>query len=235
MITQITMVKNELPLLKAMLPIWKNFADGFVFLVDSSTDGSIEYLNSVKDEFNILEILEYTESSKLWVETDNRQWLFNTALKYSNNIICLDADEYLDGTFSKLDLEQTLDQNPNTVLRLKWVQYTSVNTIRVDGPWLNNYKDRIGNYTEPCDFQYAQIHSTHLPLPEKQLMFDPNKLFIAHLQWIDKTFVAIKQYFWKVTDYVANKNHGVNIVGNSAYDASVNDFEWEEEYTFDLL
>ena len=36
------------------------------------------------------------------------------------------------------------------------------------------------------------------PIPENQLALDPTKLFIAHMQWIDKTFVAIKQYFWKV-------------------------------------
>ena len=58
MIVQITMIKNDLYLLKAMLPIWKKFADSFVFLSDSSTDGSVEYLNSVKDEFNILEVIE---------------------------------------------------------------------------------------------------------------------------------------------------------------------------------
>jgi len=60
-------------------------------------------------------------------------------------------------------------------------------------------------------------------------------LFIAHLQWLDKTHVAIKQYYWKVYDYVNNLVHNVQIVGNKAYDESVNDFKWEEEYTFDVL
>jgi hypothetical protein len=235
MIVQITMIKNELPLLKAMLPIWKKFADGFVFLSDTSTDGSVEYLNSVKDKFNILEVIEYTESKELKIETDIRQLLFNTGHKYSNNIICLDADEYLDGTLTKSNLEQILESNQNTLFNLRWVQYTSINTIRIDGPWLNNYKDRIGNYNKPYDFQYAQMHSTHLPIPEKQFTFDPNQLFVAHLQWVDKTFVAIKQYFWKVTDYVNNKNYNIDVAGNTAYDASVNNFDWIEEYTFDLL
>lgn len=235
MIIQITMIKNELPLLEAMLPIWKEYADGFVFLSDTSTDGSVEYLNSVKEKYNILEVLEYTESEALKIETNNRQLLFDTAKKYSNNIICLDADEYLDGSLTKQELEQVLVSNPNTVFNLRWVQYTSINTIRTDGPWGNNWKDRIGSYENDCKFGFAQMHSTHLPIPEKQLVFDPNVLFVAHLQWIDKTFVAIKQYFWKVTDFVNNKNHGVEVAGNEAYDASINNFNWTEEYTFDLL
>jgi len=235
MIVQITMVKNELPLLKVMLPIWKKFADGFIFLSDTSTDGSVEYLNSIKEEFNILEVLEYTESEELKIETDNRQLLFDCGRKYSDNIICLAADEYLDGQLNKSDLEYILQSNQNTLFNLRWVQYTSMNTIRIDGPWLNNYKDRIGNYNKPCSFQHAQMHSTHLPIPENQLTIDPNQLFIAHLQWIDKTFVAIKQYFWKVTDFVNNKNYGISVAGNDAYDASVNNFNWDEEYTYTLL
>lgn len=235
MIVQITMIKNELFLLKAMLPIWKKYADGFVFLSDNSTDGSVEYLNSVKDEYNILEIIEYKEEKTLKIETNIRQLLFDTGRKYSENIICLDADEYLDGTLGKTDLEQYLTQNKNTVFNLRWVQYTSVNTIRIDGPWLNNYKDRIGNYTTPCLFKQAQTHSTHLPIPKNQLVIDPNQLFVAHLQWVDKTFVAIKQYFWKVTDYVNNKLYNIEVAGNTAYDASVNNFDWVEEYTYSLL
>lgn len=236
MIVQITRARNELPLLKEMLPVWSEYADGFVFFIDTTTDGSVDYLNSVKDKFNILEILEYNESdTELKIETDERQLLFDTAKKYSNNIICLDADEYLDGSMNKVELEQLLESSPDTVFYLKWVQYTSVNTIRTDGPWGNNWKDRIGSYKNDCKFSFAQMHSTHLPIPTKQLQIDPSKLFVAHLQWIDKTFVAIKQYFWKVTDYVNNKIYNVEVAGTKAYDDSVNDFNWEEEYTFNTL
>ena len=44
MIVQMTRTRNELFLLKEMLPIWKTYADGFVFLDDRSTDGTYEYL-----------------------------------------------------------------------------------------------------------------------------------------------------------------------------------------------
>jgi hypothetical protein len=236
MIVQITLIKNEFHLLKKLLPIWKEYADGFIFLSDTSTDESVEYLNQVKDQFNILEIIEISEAKdKLKVETDMRQLLFDTALKYSNKIICLDADEYLDGEMSKKELETLLTQSPDTVFHLQWVQYTSCNTIRTDGPWKNNFKDRIGCYSKPTQFQYAQMHSTHLPIPENQLALDPTKLFIAHMQWIDKTFVAIKQYFWKVMDYVNSKIYNIETAGVQAYDSSINNFEWEEEYTFNPL
>lgn len=236
MIVQVSMVRDELTLIKELLPIWSEYADAFVFLLERNTDDSKAYLNSVKDKYNILEILEHNpDDNALAVETNMRQTLFDAARKYSNNIICLDADEYLDGTMTKQELEQLLENNPNTVYHLQWMQYTSVNTIRVDGPWKNNYKDRIGTYQDYCKFAEAWIHSTHLPIPQNQQAIHPDSLRIVHLQWLDKKYVAIKQYYWKVYDYVNNLNHGVDIVGNSAYDSSVNNFNWEEEYVYDVL
>ena len=231
MIIQITTVRNEHSLIRELLPIWKNYADGFIFLADTCTDNTVEYLKQVKDEFNILEILESnTINDDLKIETDFRQQLFDAGRKYSDKIICLDADEYLDGSMSKEELEALLDTNQDTVFHLKWIQYTSVASIRVDGPWAENYKDRIGAYSSDCKFAKAQNHSTHLPIPAKQQVIDPQTLFVAHLQWLDKNHVGIKQYYWKVFDYVNHKVHGVDVVAPAAYDASVNDFNWQEEY-----
>ena len=233
MIVQITLARNERILIEELLPIWKQYADGFVFLLDKNTDNTKEYLESVKDEYNILEILEVSDpDTALPIETDKRQLLFDTARKYSNHIICLDADEYLDGDMTKLELEALLNSSPNTVFYLQWIQYTSVNTIRVDGPWRNNIKDRIGTYTGEAKFTHTQMHSTHLPIPQGQRVLPQDKLFVAHLQWMDKTYVAIKQYYWKVEDYINHTLHGAAVAGTSAYDASVNNFEWEEEYTY---
>lgn len=232
MIVQTSMVRNELLLIKELLPIWKKYADGFVFMLHSCNDGTYEYLQQVKDQYNILEILTIDKDidDELWIETDVRGSLFNAARKYSNYIICLDADEYLDGSMTKEQLLDLLQSNKDTTFHLKWIQYTSVNSIRVDGPWRDNIKDRIGSYTKSCEFKKAQTHSTHLPIAENQKIINPDQLFISHLQWLDKNHVAIKQYFWKVTDYINNKKHGVEVAGNLAYDQSVNDFNWEEEY-----
>jgi hypothetical protein len=52
---------------------------------------------------------------------------------------------------------------------------------------------------------------------------------------MNKTFVAIKQYYWKTIDYVNNKTYGINIAGNAAYDESVANFQWKEEYTYNTL
>lgn len=238
MIVQIVLARNESPLIKELLPLWKKYADGFVFMLDRNTDDTFDYLRSVKDKYNILEVLETdpTNGNKdCSIETDTRQLLFDTAKKYTNKIICLDADEYLDGILTKEELENILDNSPNTLFHLKWLQYTSVNTIRVDGPWKDNYKDRIGVYNKDCKFARTQTHSTHLPIPDFQKTISPDKLFIAHLQWMDKTYVAIKQYYWKVEDYTNNHLFGVDVVGNKAYDESVNNFDWEEEYTFNTL
>ena len=55
MTVQISMVRNELLLIKELLPIWKRYADGFVFMLHSCNDGTYEYLQEVKDQYNILE------------------------------------------------------------------------------------------------------------------------------------------------------------------------------------
>ena len=231
MIIQITRTKNELFLLKEMLPLWLKYADGFVFYDDGSTDGTVEYLESVKAEYNILEIIRNDEEDdyvkKLKIETDQRQPLYDVAYKYSNKIICCDTDEYLDGTMTKEQLEQLLDSNPDCVFYLQWVQYTGKNTIRVDGPWRNNFKVRVGSYTQKGDLGTVQMHSLHLPPATNSRALNPSDLFIAHLQWLDKRWVGVKQYFWKINDYVNKSIHRAEVMEPAAYDVSVNNFAWE--------
>jgi len=230
MIVQITRTRNELFLIKEMLEIWKNYADGFVFLDDRSTDGTYDFLIENKKKYNILSVLKNNlTDDELSIETNERQYLYDEALKYSNNIICLDSDEYLDGKLSKKELEEILNLNKNTVFYLHWIQYTNKNEIRVDGPWKTNFKDRIGTYEYRAIFQPAQMHSTHLPHTGKNLIIDKPFLFIAHLQWLDKKSAAIKQYFWKITDYINRLKFNIETVPVTAYDQSVNNFNWEYE------
>ena len=54
MIVQITKTRNEKFLIEDMLPIWKKYADGFVFLDDRSNDGTTEFLIQNKDKYNII-------------------------------------------------------------------------------------------------------------------------------------------------------------------------------------
>ena len=228
MIVQITLTRNELFLIKEMLPLWQRYADAFLFMVDRSDDGTVEFLNENKEKYNILSVLttDVTDAAPP-IESEIRQRLFDEALKYSGNIICLDTDEYLDGTLTKDQLEIILNANPDTLVHSQWIQYTGKNEVRIDGPWGFNFKDRIGSYRKPTKFKTAQMHSEHLPVPEKQGSIEIPKLFIAHLQWLDKRAVAIKQYYWKIVDYVNRTQFGVDTVPASAYDASVNDFNWK--------
>ena len=135
-----------------------------------------------------MEVIECDENDNLLIETDNRQLLFDTAIKYSKNIICLDADEYLDGRLKKHELEKILEDNPNTTFHLQWIQYTSINTVRVDGPWKFNLKDRIGNFDDKSLFLKTQKHSTHLPSNKVNKRIEKDDLFIAHLHWLNKTY-----------------------------------------------
>jgi len=234
MIIQMTRTRDEAFLIKEMLPIWKRYADGFVFIVDQSTDDTLDFLHKNKEKYNILEILTTNKNVDIHeYETDARQRLFDTARKYSDKIICLDSDEYLDGKCTKEQLESFLDKTPNTVLMCQWIQYTGRNERRVDSFWRNSFHDRVGCYTQPAFFGKGFSHSSHMPGPVRGIKVDPSHLFIAHCQWLDKKWVGVKQYFWKVWDYVNNLEHNVSIINRGDYDISVNNFNWEYE-NFDI-
>jgi hypothetical protein len=227
MIVQITITRNELYLIKEMMPNWLKYADGFIFMLDRCDDGTLEYLNENKEKFNILNII-YSNFNDIELshESSTRQRLYDEALKYTGNIICLDTDEYLDGYLTKNQLEQILEQNKDTLFHLPWIQYTDTNQIRVDGPWKYNLKDRLASYSKRALFKDMQMHSEHLPVPDKQAVINVPHLFIAHLQWLDKPTVAVKQYYWKVCDYITRNIHNANTIPVEAYDASVNNFNW---------
>jgi len=237
MIVQITLTRDELFLIKEMLPQWQKYADAFVFMVDRSVDGTYEFLMENKEKYNILSVLQTNwEMDGLTVETDERQRLYDEAFKHSGKIICLDTDEYIDGNVTKEQLEGVLEQNKNSLFMAPWIQYTGKNNIRVDGPWRTNYKDRIGSYEKRGEFADAVRHSEHMPLSDNTYSFQYPQLFISHLQWLDKVTVAVKQYYWKISDYVANHEHGAEIIPSYLYDQSVNNFEWEyAEIDFPLL
>jgi len=228
MIVQITITRDEAFLLKEMLPIWKKYADGFVFMIDHRTvDDTREFLAENKEKYNILEIIEwFWESDPNEQETQARQTLFNAGRKYSDKIICLDSDEYLDGPTTKLQLEEFLNSTPDTLLYLQWIQYTSKLQRRVDSVWKNVFHDRVGTYSIPAFYGKAFNHTSHLPGTKNVIKISPDQLFVAHLQWLDKRWVGIKQYFWKINDWVHHKEFNVHIINASDYDVSVNNFNW---------
>lgn len=232
MIVQITLTRNELFLLKQMLPVWQKYADAFVFMVDESEDGTYEYLLENKEKYNILSVFSVNRTKEnLVVESEVRQRLFDEARKYSDKIICLDSDEYLDGFMTKEKLNSLLENNKNTVFNLRWIQYAEKYKIRVDGPWCCIWSaDRIGSYQDPCCFSYKVMHTTHLPVPKNTLKMELSDLFVAHLQWLDKKSVALKQYFWKVVDYVNRTEFNASTISPSDYDQSVNNFDWAYEF-----
>ena len=227
-IVQITLTRDELFLIKEMLPQWQKYADAFVFMVDRSTDGTYEFLMENKEKYNILNVLRTEwDNPDLVVETDERQRLYDEAYKHSEKIICLDTDEYLDGVIGKEQLEIILEEHKNSLFMAPWIQYTDTNTTRVDGPWRMNYKDRIGSYAKKGQFIKRVRHSEHMPASDNVYSFQFPQLFIAHLQWLDKATVGIKQYYWKISDYVDNQEHGAEIIPAILYDQSVNNFDWE--------
>ena len=230
MIVQITITRNELFLIKEMMPLWQKYADAFVFMDDRSTDGTYEYLIENKEKYNILNILpsNFTDT-ELSTESTTRQRLYDEAFKHSGKIICLDTDEYLDGVITKQQLEEILENNKDILMHLQWIQYTNTNEIRTDGPWKYNLKDRVASYITKGTFKPMQMHSEHLPVPSRQGVISLPILFIAHLQWLDKPTVAVKQYYWKIIDYITRNKYNTETIPVTAYDASVNNFNWSYE------
>lgn len=228
MIVQITITRNELFMLKEMLPIWQKYADAFVFMDDCCTDGTYEFLMENASKYNILAVLKSDRSNEhLMVESNVRQRLFDEAYKHSGKIICLDTDEYLDGEINKEQLKELLENNIDTLFYTNWIQYTGKNEIRVDGKWEVHPVDRIGSYGSRVLFKDRQSHGEHLPVPTKQVAINLPHLFVSHLQWLDKKTVAIKQYYWKVFDYVNHVKYNAQIIDRREYDRSVNDFKWK--------
>lgn len=239
MIVQMTLTRNELFLLKEMLPLWARYADGFVFMDDNSDDGSYEYLTENASKYNILSVMRTgrTEGT-MPIESDIRQRLYDEAFKHSENLICLDTDEYLDGNMTKDDLKSLLNGHKGHLLELLWIQYVNERQVRVDGPWGQAWSpDRVGSYVQRALFPQAQMHSHHMPYDHnrKSLRIHPQHLFIAHLQWIDKRSVALKQYYWKVVDHVNRVKFGAKTIDVREYDRSVNDFNWQQvDFPFPL-
>jgi glycosyltransferase involved in cell wall biosynthesis len=236
MIVQITMTRNELFLIKEMLPLWQRYADGFVFMDDGSTDGTYEFLKENAEKYNILSVIKSGRSpDSLAVESNMRQTLFDEALRHSGNIVCLDTDEYIDGQMTKDELEKLMESNKDTLFHSLWIQYLDQNNVRVDGPWRVNWMDRIGSYSQRAVFRNLQMHAEHLPVPKNQLWVNMPHLFIAHIAWVDKKAVALKQYYWKVFDYVNRTKFGIDTLKPTEYDRSVNNFNWQpEQFPFPL-
>jgi hypothetical protein len=229
MIVQTTITRDELFLIQELIPQWQKYADGFVFMVDLCTDGTYEYLMDNRKAFNILNVIPSgmnRDDITTNIESEVRQRLYDEAFKHTGNILCLDTDEYFDGSMSKNELQEIMNTNKDTLIHTQWIQYTDKNQIRIDGPWRQNYKDRIGSYSKRGIFKAAQMHSEHLPVPEKQGVINPPNLFISHLQWLCKKTVAVKQYYWKICDHVNRIKFGIDTIPASAYDASVNNFNW---------
>lgn len=236
MIVQITLTRNELFLIKEMLPHWQKYADGFVFMDDNSTDGTYEFLMENKQKYNILSVLKTNRNDKeLQIESNIRQRLYDEAMNHSGKIVCLDTDEYIDGNLTKTQLEELLDKHPDTLFHSLWIQYTGKNEVRVDGPWRINWMDRIGSYTKKWTFRNLQMHSEHLPVPSNQLWVQMPHIFISHVAWIDKKAVALKQYYWKIVDFINNKEFGTKTLQPIEYDRSVSNFNWTcEPFPFPL-
>ena len=233
------MTKNEVFLLKEMLPIWQRYADAFVFMDDCSTDGTYEFLTENKEKYNILKILksDFVEPEKIdFFESISRQQLFDEAIKHSGKILCLDTDEYLDGILSKQELNLILETNKNCLFYTNWIQYTDKNKIRVDGKWKAHPVDRVGSYDKMHFYKTKQMHGEHLPTSEKSLYIDVPYLFVSHLSWLaDKKALAVKQYHYKIWDYVHKLVHGVEIIDYREYDNSVNNFDWTcVDFPFEL-
>ena len=218
-------VKDEAILLEHVLPFWQEYPiDKFVFLNDNSSDNTVEVIEDfLGDEATILSPI--TEN---FHEAKNR----STMLEYSRSkeadiVISIDADELLSNSmlmhFDWL-MEQALD------IKVFLYQYNvvgSLNKIRQDPEYVNNYRDFIFpmKYTGKFDETQDRYHTPRTPpinLPDSPL----KECGFIHLQALNVKFYALKQLWYKVYEY---KEYGKSVEEiNAAYDKVVNGLDFCE-------
>lgn len=226
MITHVNcQVKDEAILLEHVLPFWQEYpVDEFVFLNDNSTDNTTEVIDDyLGDEATILD-----RKTEKFHEAENR----SSMLEYSRNagadiVISLDADELLSYSFiNHFDwiMEEALD------LRIFLYQYNvvgSMNKIRQDPQYVNNFRDFIFpmKHTGTFDKTQDRYHTPRTPpisLPDAPL----KECGFIHLQSINVKFYALKQLWYKVFEY---KEYGKSVDEiNAAYDPVVNNLNFCE-------
>jgi len=218
-------VKDEAILLEHVLPFWQEYPiDEFVFLDDNSTDNTSEVIGDfLGEEATILSPVTDT-----FHEAKNR----STMLEYSRSkdadiVISIDTDELLSQSFLlHFDwlVEQALDIH---VFLYQYNVVGSMNKIRQDPEYVNNYRDFIfpmkhtGKFDESKD-RYHTPRTPPINLPDSPV----KECGFIHLQALNVKFYALKQLWYKVYEY---KEYGKSVDEiNAAYDKVVNGLDFCE-------
>ena len=220
MILQLTKLIHSKYFIEQLIPLWKEYADGFIFYDELLNDELYNYLVQNKEKFNILDIIRPSTSQKTILDNIDHI-LFKSGLKYTNNILVLDSNEYIDGNISKDELNEIFKKNNNSKIYIKSLQYTSCNTIRTNIPWRDTFKIKAIIFNEESSINIIDNFD--------KAIIDPEKLFIVNLACLDKHRAAIDTYYKKIQNWLLNKN-GQNTVPLSDYDTVMSNFIWEEEY-----
>lgn len=222
-----TMVKNEEDLLKAILPIWKQYPiDKFVFYNDNSSDNTVEVINHLleKERFIIL-----NDNLENFNESHNRSRM----LEYSREqnaeyVFSIDCDELMSANFFE-KLDDILDIFKKQNLFLYWynVVENTISKIRQDPQYVNNYRSFILplKHTNKFNLNLWKYHTPRVPtvnLPN----IATKSVGVIHLQAINKKFYAIKQLWYKHHEYV-KYGHSIDYI-NSRYDPVVSNLNFCE-------
>ena len=218
-------VKDEAILLEHVLPFWQEYPiDEFVFLDDHSTDSTAEVIHDfLGEEATILSPVTDT-----FHEAKNR----STMLEYSRSkdadiVISIDVDELLSHSFlNHFDwlVEQALDIH---VFLYQYNVVGSMNKIRQDPEYVNNYRDFIFpmKHTGKFDLNLSRYHTPRTPpinLPDSTI----KDCGFIHLQALNVKFYALKQLWYKVYEY---KEYGKSVEEiNATYDKVVNGLDFCE-------
>ena len=240
-------VKNEEPILKQVLPLWEKYpVDKFIFCDDSSTDNSIEVIKSVLGERAV--ILDSNTSQ--YEEGYNRHIMLEHSRDDNSDIvISIDADELLSNSFVEKFNEVMALSMQKRVFTYQFNVAESLHKIRQDPFYINNFRDFIFpiKYTNSFDktknmFSLNQRHATPrtptINLPAVSL----KDYGFVHLQAINIEFYALKQLYYKVSEYLLGGSTPSEI--NSRYDHVVNNLNFcsidtpsniiDNDWTFDV-
>lgn len=221
------MMKDEAPVLEAVLPIWNSYGiDEWVFYDDSSTDNSVELVKQGLDS----KVTVINDELPKFDETHYRsRMLEHSRSSGADYVIAIDADELLSANLAK-NLRLILPNHSQYDIHYYWYNCAgSIDMMRQDPLYMENYKSFIMPLKHTQSFDVYRETKIHTPrtAPITLPKVATKEYGLIHLQALNKRFYAVKQLRYKHFEYL-NWNRDIDFL-NNRYDPVVNGLNFMEQ------
>ena len=250
-------VRNESQIIAQALKTLACYTDGIIVLDDASDDNTVDILETIAKDCNILEIIKKPE----WYrdEPGDKNKLLRAGRKAGGtHFIVIDADEIftsncLDNSYLR---KQILTLNPGDKLLCSWIQlWRSPYKFRCDDSvWSRLKGDFIFCDNVKCSYSSNFIHTSRSPNLDlegkvhtlkapKQYHYNCKKEFtigLMHFQFVNWENLLIKQAWYRCIEKIRNPKvdigHINKIYGQSKDETNIrlvdSPKEWFTNYDF---